>query len=283
MSRTPTRLGRASLSALFLTLACATSEVIEEPPADALAADAYCNSIVDFFCPFYLRCERMAVASLDACKSLFLESCKSTYEPRYVALAELDLLSLSREGIAACEEHLATVPCSEQFRELSGPCANMWRGTVPADGGCGLDIESFVCAEGTACRLDLSLCGTCTARVELGGDCTLGDCMPDAACVNAVCVQRQRVGQPCGEGLPCEVGVACDSGECVGPQVVAVSTPCDRDRRCPYGTMCLAGSCQPTARLGEDCSVAKPCESGRCASGKCEPAEVRGPSDCVAP
>ncbi len=119
----------------------ATSSLPDVPPPDTdtdattgeppQAAD-YCESIVDSFCAFYLRCGRMDVDSVEACHAPFLESCNAVFEPQYVELEALGLLSLSEEGLAACEQHLADVACEQQIFELTGPCSQIWAGTQAA-------------------------------------------------------------------------------------------------------------------------------------------------------
>jgi hypothetical protein len=97
------------------------------------AAD-YCATIVDFFCPFYVRCGRMAVDTVDECRAQFLEGCEGRYGPRYAGLEEAGLLTLSKSGVEACEAHLDAVACEDQLRDLDGPCGTMWQGTVADQG-----------------------------------------------------------------------------------------------------------------------------------------------------
>ena len=55
-------------------------------------ADTYCERIATFFCPYYLRCGRMAVDTVEQCEAIMAEACEGRYEPRYVGLAEAGLL-----------------------------------------------------------------------------------------------------------------------------------------------------------------------------------------------
>lgn len=246
-------------SALAALAALAASCTPPSTPSDAgvpavdagpLAASAYCESIVDFFCPFYLRCGRMAVADVDACRAPFLESCEAKYEPTYVDLEAAGLLTLSRAGVEACRAHLDDVACADQPLDLDGPCGAMWVGAQPAGAPCGFDVESFVCAPGTTCVLSLDLCGTCRTVVEDGAPCGGGldvACGRGSTCVDGACAPRDRV----------------------APTYVDVGDACDQQNRCPYLSRCAGGTCVESALLGQTCTAEGGCASGFC-DGTCE-------------
>jgi len=238
-----------------------------KPPT---AAD-YCETIEPFFCDFYVRCGRMDVATVDECKPAFLESCNAVFEPRYVDLEAAGLLTLDEDGITACRAHLETVACEQQFLELSGPCAAMWRGTQPAGASCGLDVESFVCAPETECVLGLDLCGDCRPVVAVGGTCTPGTdtCGATAFCDMNVCKARVPNGGACSPSDRCLVGATCSNGVCTTPSYVAAGDACDVQHRCPYLTACTNGTCQPTASTSDPCTSDGECELGFCDGGTC--------------
>jgi hypothetical protein len=254
------RRGVRALALLVVALAAcapspapdAGSAVVDAGPTGAAA---YCETIVDFFCPFYVRCGRMAVADVAACRAPFLESCEAKYEPTYVALEGAGLLTLSSTGVDACRAHLDDVPCADQPLDLDGPCAGMWVGTRPAGAACGFDVESFVCAPGTQCVLGLDLCGTCRTVVPLdeacGGETT---CARDAVCSDGICAPRERT----------------------APTYVDEGDPCDFERRCPYLTKCVDGFCARQALLDEACAEAPGCASGWCDDGTCAPFVAAG-------
>lgn len=238
-----------------------------EPPQ----ASDYCESIVDSFCDFYLRCGRMDVASAQLCREPFLESCNTTFEPQYVALEAAGLLTLSAEGLLACEEHLAVVACEQQIFELTGPCQGLWSGTQGAGEDCGLDVEYFVCEPSAACTIGLDFCGTCETVLEPGGDCTAEEttCGPEGFCDADACRARVANGDPCTPEDRCMAGSGCVEGICEGPTFVALGGVCGATQRCPYLTACVGGVCTSTAGLGEACTAAIPCEVGFCAAGSC--------------
>ena len=255
--RLPAVLWRAPMScrralhilSLIVAASCAGDPGPQTLPSEtqALSAAGYCEAIVDFFCDFYLRCGRMAVGSIQQCHEVFLETCNDRYEERYVRLEEAGLLSLSAEGTAACHEHLDSVTCAAQIRDLHGPCATMWVGGQDVGDACGIDIESFVCGADATCVLDFSFCGTCEPLIPTGESCGDADgaCGPSDACREDVCVRRREVGEPCSNLAPCVLGVQCVGGVCDGPSFVGEGAGCSGSRRCPYMTRCIAGICQP--------------------------------------
>lgn len=275
------------LCALFTQVACEgttdgpgepeTSTDAGEPESDVVDADQYCEETADAFCAFYVRCGRMNVETVEDCRSLFLESCNAKYERRYGDLVDAGLLELSADGIAACDAHLREVGCEEQVLDLDGPCQQMWRGSVPEGGACGLDIETFVCDEDTACVLGLNFCGTCQRVAAIGENCE-GDptCAATATCEDGVCVERSRPGESCANGERCVLGAVCDQGVCRGPAYTTAGASCDQFRRCPYGTSCTGGRCVVEARHGEGCGIAG-CATGYCnADGICTPPQEDG-------
>ncbi len=214
----------------------------------------------------------MDVASAELCHEPFLESCNTVFEPQYVGLEAAGLLTLSAEGLLACEEHLADVACEEQIFELTGPCSNLWSGTQTAGEGCGLDVEYYVCDPSAACTIGLDFCGTCETLLEPGDDCTPDGttCGPDAFCDVDACRARVPNGGRCTPDDRCLAGSACTDGTCQGPTFVGLGDTCDITRRCPYLTACVAGVCTSTPRLGDACSPDIPCEVGFCDGDSCQ-------------
>lgn len=252
----------------------AVPDAAAEPDATVVipqGASDYCEAIEPFFCDFYLRCGRMDVATVVACKAAFLTKCNAVYEPRYVGLEAAGLLALDLDGLSACKQHLATVACGVQTQELAGPCATMWRGTQAAGETCGFDVESFVCASGNECVLGLDLCGDCRAVVAIGASCTPGTdtCGAEGFCAEGMCRARVSNGQLCSAADRCVTGSSCDAGTCTGPRYVTRGQACDQRHRCPYLTVCTNGTCQATAAVGEPCTNDGVCELGFCDGGTC--------------
>ncbi len=252
------------------------------PDAEVPRAADYCERTVDVFCPYYLRCGRMAVPDVETCRAVFLEACNARFEPHYAALEREGRLALSAEGITACAEHLETVECSQQLFDLDGPCSGVWQGLGEAGAPCGPGLESFVCASDHTCVLGLELCGTCEPAAPVGAECEPGvlRCVNVASCVEGVCVARQPPGRGCGEELPCVLGARCVEGVCQGFDVVGEGEACGQGRRCPYKAACAGGVCVATPLLGEACEPTVGCASGRCVEGRCEP--LRGPGEACA-
>ncbi len=254
-----------------------------ETVSDELDARSYCELTVELFCPYYLRCGRMAVADVATCREVFLESCNARYEPVYAALVDRSALALSRAGIDRCGEHLATVACDQQIFDLDGGCDAVWVGLVgagDADNSCGLGIESFVCDPASTCLIGLDFCGTCVPLVGPDEACDLEHrCADDGTCSAGRCVSRAAVGATCSEGINCVLGASCVQGMCVAPEIVALDEACNQARRCPYRAACVGGRCVATGLLGEVCGAAG-CASGACIDGTCVPFLDPG-TDCT--
>ncbi len=244
---------------------------LPDPDPDPPQASEYCESIVDSFCDFYLRCGRMDVASVDLCREPFLASCNTVFEPQYVALEAAGLLTLSAEGLLACEEHLGVVACEAQIFELTGPCSGLWSGTQGVGEGCGLDVEYYVCDPSAACTIGLDFCGTCETLLAVGDDCTTeaSTCGPEAFCDAGACRARVPNGETCTPDDRCMAGSGCIDALCQGPTFVALGDACGATARCPYLTACVGGVCTSTVGVGEACSASAPCEIGLCAGGVC--------------
>jgi len=200
-----------------------------------------------------------------------LETCNSRFEPRYVMLESAHLLQLSQAGMDACAQHLATVDYAAQVKDIDGTCGAMWTGLQTVGGACGFDVESLVCAPGTACVLGLDLCGTCKTQSAAGDACG-GDltCGAEASCSGGHCVARIPAGQACAPTDNCVLGASCVGGTCSGPSYSTVGQPCDQTHRCPYKSVCAGGSCVEAALQGEACGGNVTCASGYCAGGVCQ-------------
>lgn len=269
--------GSAAQQASTASSDATTANATNVAPAD------YCERAVDLYCPFYLRCERMAVDSMEACRSLFLETCESRYEPVYAALADAGLLSLAESGLRACAQHLQDVACTQQLRDLDGPCQQMWRGQQHVGAACAPGLQSLVCASGTQCVLGLDGCGSCRAEVAAGESCGGRPvCDAESWCNDEdICEARRAVGERCSAGELCAAGAQCVDGHCKPFTYAQEGEACDAFTRCVYGTACVDGRCRASARLSEPCSDAKPCESGACVGGACVPRRDSG-SACSA-
>lgn len=131
---------------------------------ESLSVSEYCEVTVGLFCPFYLRCNRMAVESLQECRDVFLETCNERYEPIYQRLVENGFLELSQRGISACEEHLADVSCEQQNFDLDGGCSGVWRAWAVKGHRAAMGSRAWSAPRDTlaklirACVVDVQLC-----------------------------------------------------------------------------------------------------------------------------
>lgn len=237
-------------------------------PLGPLDPTQYCETTVQMFCEYYLRCDRIAAVDMADCEANFLQTCNAGFEPFYVAYANGGELELSREGVAQCAAHLETVACERQINDLDGGCANMWVGQVPTEGDCGIGIENLICAPGNACVVDTSFCGVCTPAGDVGEPCVEDRCVSSATCVDGTCVARGLPGDSCDDDAPCAIGIICTDGTCQPRTYVGVGDACGATARCPYQTTCLGGVCVQDALLGGDCT-ASACASGWCDGTVC--------------
>jgi hypothetical protein len=253
---------------------------VKADKVDFIDASLYCETSVDMFCSYYVRCGRMAVADLAECRTTFLQACNARFEPYYADLARRGWLRLSATGLASCRKHLDAVACDAQVGDLEG-CGGVWVGTVPVGGACGAGLDSFVCAPNAVCTLDARLCGRCVARAARGETCDASRaCSWDDVCSYGLCVPRAGVGEACDPMLAgaCIGDTVCTNGVCVRETVVKVGETCDAERRCPYRSSCVQGVCVRTALRGETCSETVGCASGWCRDGRCEAFRAVGES-----
>ena len=136
------------------------------PPPTTAPASEYCERAVDVFCPYYLRCDRMAVPDLAGCRTAFLEACNGVYEPIYDALEKSGALELSLSGLDTCAQHLGSVSCDAHVFDLEGGCRDVWTGLVGSGGVCGSGIETHS-AKGSSpnCSKNCTVCPA-TSPVE---------------------------------------------------------------------------------------------------------------------
>ncbi len=251
-----------------LPVDAADASLVDMGP-ETLPAEDYCELSVEMFCSYYMRCGRMAADTMEECRATFLESCNEIYEPRYASYVERGMLELSRDGMQACEAHLADVACELQVFDLDLGCSDMWQGQVPRGGACAPGIGSFVCGSADVCTLDLDFCGTCKPAARVGEACG-GEvrCEDLASCRDEVCVARGQHGDACDDASPCRVGANCQGGVCRSYDIVGVGEQCDQARRCQYKAECRGGVCVESALLGEPC-IDRGCASGWCDDGVC--------------
>lgn len=241
------------------------------PDAAAPAADprTYCESAVEVFCPFYLRCGRMAAEDMDDCRARFADNCEALYEPLYASLVDVGRLRYAPEALAECAAHLDIVRCEAQVFDLDGPCGRIWVGDSPVGAVCGPGIDSFVCQPGSACRLGLDFCGTCEPAADVGQACDAElRCGPEATCVEGTCVARAVPGEPCGQA-GCVVGIACVDGTCAPRTRPGLGDGCGAGASCPYAAACVGGVCVEAHPVGDACDAETPCAANRCAAGVC--------------
>ena len=275
----PTDVGRADMDSADRGPADSALADAAVDASPTLPADRYCEEAVDVFCPYYVRCGRMAVADEAECRQVFIESCNAKYEPIYRAHADAGELVLSRAGLAACGAHLDAVDCAAHDFDLDGPCGAVWPGQVGAGGVCGPGIGVFVCAEGTTCRLSIeTFCGTCEPSVAVGEACGEGArCGDDGECRDGLCARRPAANEPCADDSPrCATGSRCVDGRCTIRPWAGPGEACGQAARCRYKSDCVDGICVEGALLGAACGAGQPCATGWCDGGRCAAPRAAG-------
>ena len=264
---------RILIIVLFFTACSPGSDAAENIPLWPSVSD-YCEKSVDVFCPYYLRCGRMAVESVGECRTAFLETCNLKYEPHYKSLADAGYLKLSQEGLDVCAEHLESVVCAEQQNDLDGPCAAIWKGTQAVGESCGFSFAALSCEPQSKCVIDLSLCGSCKVEASAGEACDGEEsCDSESSCDGTSCVALAQSGEACDDELRCVLGAFCDANICKAPAYVGVGESCDNYLyRCAYKSYCSGSACKAQALLGGACTSDTGCASGFCSlDGSCEP------------
>jgi hypothetical protein len=183
---------------------------------------------------------------------------------------------VTASALEACASAMEIADCN-----LAGsPVECDFRGTLPGGAACSVpsQCKSGFCDVGLAGprRESRSLpfeCGRCSDAVDIGGDCSQGECVAGASCVShdlaPICVAI-RVGA---EGDQCDdVTVLCPNDlYCSGQSQTcvplgALGNPCGS--RYPMG--CIApnycdgapGNCRAPGGVGADCSPLRPCGPG---------------------
>jgi len=131
--------------------------------------------------------------------------------------------------------------------------------SVPLSGDCCADSQ---CESGNCCG------GVCRGK---GTGKTGETCCDNVNCASGFCNPNQRCScqadSDCGSGQYCDPSVGCTPtrGPCAS---------CNRNSQCTLPATCFGGNCVGNGnggQLGDDCCVARQCQSGSCSeSGHCQ-------------
>jgi hypothetical protein len=191
-------------------LACSTTEPLSGPGSSF--ATAFCTRL-DRCRPRLVRDEFGDVAT-----------CRSRLFPDFNDELTSPGTTITTAQIDACTAKMGSTPCSVL---TSAIVECNFAGTLAAGAPCG---SGYQCQTGSCFRVTSSsgvtaLCGTCSARVPLGGDCTTANCEGGLSCTNGRCIANGAEGAACNpDTQPCQAQLQCFNGACVR-QLVA-GAPC---------------------------------------------------------
>jgi hypothetical protein len=160
-------------------------------------------------------------------------------------------------SLAACAQAMATESCADASVRLPAECS--WQGDRPNNSACAFGQQ---CQSGV-CEVSYGMsCGTCKARLPVGGACMPGtwECQDGLSCFH-VCIKPGSNGDACTSPLQCGWGLTCIGGLCVGVKSQGAActdgTECDpaQDLDCIPNASGGGSSCMPTtyAGAGESC------------------------------
>ena len=166
---------------------------------------------------------------------------------------------VSAAALQACADAIvAPTNCRLSTGPVPTACAVLeQKGQGATGSACG---RNSACASGS-CNLSSSTCGTCEARIAVGGACSSSasssdTCVNGSDCIGDRCVADGTVarGGSCQFTQNCAAGLACVGGFC--GNLLAENASCTRSDACDGGLFCLDGKCTKRIAVGDDCEQA---------------------------
>jgi hypothetical protein len=227
--------------------------------AEPVGFDTYCDTYARIACDFAQRCDCLAGATVEICRTVMGNECANDVEApvndgsrTYDDAAAGDCLAWYRSMLSTCT-----------LGDLEGgeACDRMLVGTHPENGSCD---ESGDCLPGLDCYH-----GRCARMPTAGEACLDGTtCAEDLFCADDErCTAYRGQGGPCPEGdLACADGMYCDNRTTTCELLLPNGEDCRHDNAaCADDLYCsiVNGVCQPYPSAGGDCGDS----SGACADG----------------
>jgi hypothetical protein len=166
----------------------------------------------------------------------------------------------------------STSTCERQDMSADTSCTAA--GTLANGAGC---VYDYQCSSGY-CQGTIGTyqCGTCTARVAVGGTCEhIADCDTGLWCSSGTCKKSTAAGQACKVTDECADGSNCQGGVCkpTGVHAKKAGETCQVSYECVEGLACENWKCaEPVfANAGDSCGMSATCGNGLIctAAGKC--------------
>lgn len=188
------------------------------------AAASWCRTRALASCLRQVRCLSLSNAGVDGCVVRAAEACDQI---AFSAGVDAGRLAFDQTAAVACLNGFGAGSCSAEPRV----CANVFTGSVPADGGC---VTATDCAQGTFCDTSRGYCpGRCSTFRREGERCSFFD--------------------RCESNLGCFPG---DGGLEVCQRTKAPDAGCVDFDECGSDSLCLSGQCvKRNADGGETCSI----------------------------
>ena len=188
----------------LLAHACSSSARASAPsPAATIYTQAYCERLD--------RCQTLQArgnfGTVDGCVSRVAPDTDDELRSPGAAVTE--------DQANACASAMRQAPCDVLTSALP---ACQFIGSLEAGAACG---SGYQCKTGSCFRTTdagtLALCGTCSARVPEGSNCTNANCQGGLLCAKGRCMAPADVGAACGDAQPCRPNLQCEQGKCQLP------------------------------------------------------------------
>ncbi len=272
-----------SAIALAITASACSSSTTNAGPGGN--ANALATAYADAYCDYVQRCNpfavRTAYGEVAKCKETLAKTTRITVAAKGV--------SIEQSQMDACAAKLRAVAC-DSLAEANAAC--QFRGTLPDGTQC---ASSAQCASSSCFYVVTeeglsSDCGTCSAEVGEGADCTHANCQLGLLCVDDKCIKPVAEGATCAHASQCDSDLDCVGTKCTKPlpagaacELTETAALCQifKGFNCvPSSPTSAAGTCQEVkvAALGEGCGydqatgVITTCGGASCSSltnGKC--------------
>jgi hypothetical protein len=163
-------------------------------------------------------------------------------------------ITRTADDLSSCARALATASCADLLADNYPAACQMNPGTVVNGAACGSDWQC-----GSSFCNKTTMCGVCSPRAAVGGDCTADDgCAQELVCANKKCAKPAGPGEDCNlPGQPCRSDLYCPtsngSAKCAA-KVGAGGACADSDQACD---LVKGVFCNPIDHTCETLSVAK--------------------------
>ena len=210
---------------LFAIVACGDSTT-----STPLTADQACTSATQALCDKINSCLPLVISTQYGDTQTCVTRGKLSCIPDLGAPGTSQTPAL----LDACAKAVGGVSCGDINSNSPPDACKVKPGTVANGGACATNAQ---CVSTACIDTEKTGCGTCGARVAIGGACGgagQGPCDYGSTCVASVCKKLVTAGSPCTSSAECAFGLLCKGNACATPDAAgAACTPgagdtCDR-------------------------------------------------------